>query len=115
MDEHEQQDHAEGVGSVAEEAARLLGALRGWVEHDGDVATGGESCRFCPLCQAISAVRGTSPEVKEHLGSAATSLIKAAASAMATHVPDQEDGERPSGRVEKIDLDETEDEGESWD
>ena len=34
------------------------------------------------------AVRATSPEVKQHLTTAATSLLHAAAGVLATHVPD---------------------------
>jgi len=64
------------------------------------VATGGEDCRFCPVCQVIHAVRTTNPEVKAHLASAASSLLHAAAGVLATQVPRPD---RPTG-VEKIDL-----------
>jgi hypothetical protein len=87
------------VGSVAEEAARLLGALQGWARegapegsagaaastasaalHDLNehIATGGEDCRYCPVCRTIAALRQTSPEVKDHLATAAVSLLHAA-------------------------------------
>jgi hypothetical protein len=51
----------------------------------------------------ISAVRATSPEVKQHLTTAASSLLQAAAGYMATHVPDRSEqrGEEP---MEHIDL-----------
>ena len=55
----------------------------------------------------ISLVRHTSPEVKAHLGVAASSLLQAASGLLATHVPDE--GARPT--VEKIDLDDE----SSWD
>ena len=120
----------EPVGSVGEEAAKLLGALSDWAKDQGagsadsalgavgamsdmfkdvneHIATGGEDCKYCPLCQLISAVRATSPEVKTHLAVAASSLMHAAAGVLATQVP--QDGK--SSPVEKIDLD---DEG-SWD
>ena len=74
---------SEPVGSVAEEAAKLLGALQGWASGDaGDpaaraagllhdvnehIATGAAECRYCPLCQVIGAVRDTSPEVKQRM------------------------------------------------
>jgi hypothetical protein len=119
-------DQNESVGSVGEEAAKLFGALQEWARDSGSdyanaaagpttspasslgsvnehIATGGEDCRYCPICQMISAVRGTSPEVKQHLASAATSLMHAAAGVMATRVPDQPHGQKDSG-VEKIDL-----------
>jgi hypothetical protein len=114
------------VGSVAEEAAKLLHALQGWGEQNGaeygdatasaaaaaarklrdvneHLATGSRDCTYCPVCQVISTVRGTSPEVKQHLASAATSLMQAVAGLLATPMPDQ-----PTGRhgvpVEKIEV-----------
>jgi hypothetical protein len=124
-------DQSEPVGSVGEEAAKLLGALQEWARESGSdhasaavgaatsaasslggvnehIATGGEDCRYCPICQMISAVRGTSPEVKQHLASAATSLMQAFAGVMATHVPDQPHGQKDSA-VEKIDLSDDDD------
>ena len=73
------------------------------------IATGSEDCRYCPVCQVIHAVRHTSPEVKAHLASAASSLMHAAAGVLATQVPRSD---RPSG-VEKIDLDDEGDPGRS--
>ena len=120
-------DQDDPVGSVGEEAAKLLGALQEWARESGSeyagaaaaaaggaassissvnehIATGGEDCRYCPVCQVISVVRGTSPEVKEHLVSAATSLLHAAAGVLATNVPDQSGKARRNSAVEKIDL-----------
>lgn len=122
--------HGEPIGSVGEEAAKLFTALSGWAKDQGaqgagsaagaasafgdilkdvneHIATGGEDCKYCPLCQVISAVRTTSPEVKAHLAVAASSLMHAAAGVLATQVP--QDGK--ASPVEKINLD---DEG-SWD
>jgi hypothetical protein len=119
------------VGNVAEEAVKLLHALQGWAEQSGGqyaeatasaaagaarklkdvdehIATGGQDCTYCPLCQAIGAVRGTSPEVRQHLASAATSLMHAVAGVMATQVPDQSTG-RPGSSVEKIELSDDDD------
>lgn len=115
----------EPIGSVGEEAAKLFAALSGWAKDQGTdyagsaagaasavsdvlhdvnehIATGGADCRYCPLCQVISLVRTTSPEVKAHLAIAASSLMQAAAGVLATQVP--QDGK--SSPVEKIDLDE---------
>lgn len=119
-------DDEEQVGSVGEEAAKLLSALQDWARENGGeyadaaagaakgassffedvnehVATGGAECRYCPLCQVISAVRQTSPEVRHHLASAAGSLAQALAGLLATDVPG---GRRhpSSPPVEKIDL-----------
>ena len=120
------EDRHPPVGNVAEEAAKLLQAVAGWAEQSGGdygeatasaaagaarrlkdvnehIATGGQDCTYCPLCQAIAAVRATSPEVKQHLASAATSLMHAVAGVMATRVPDQPTV-RPGASVEKIEL-----------
>ena len=84
------------VGSAAEEAAKLLGAVADWARdhgsdlggagpiggladqvsaaaHDVDahLATG-EDCRYCPLCRAVQVYRAASPEVREHLVGAAS-------------------------------------------
>lgn len=116
----------EQVGSVADEAAKLLGALTDWARDQGQahvdsaeevfrglgaaahsvndhLATGGEDCRYCPVCLVIAQVRRTTPEVREHLALAASSLMQAAAGMLATQVPTDQ---RRSGPVERIDLDE---------
>lgn len=119
----------EPIGSVGEEAAKLFTALSGWAKDQGadyagsaagatsamsemignvneHIATGGADCKYCPVCQVISAVRSTSPEVKAHLAVAASSLMHAAAGVLATQVP----SDAKTSPVEKINLDE-----DSWD
>ncbi len=119
----------EPVGSVGEEAAKLLGALSEWARDQGTdyagtaagaassfahavqdvsehIATDSEDCRYCPVCQAIHFVRQTSPEVRAHLSVAASSLMHAAAGMLAT----QANGQSTSSPVEKIDLDDS-----NWD
>lgn len=113
-----QSEEAPEVGSLAEEAARLVGALSGWAREHGDLgpqvddlasratdalhdlrdhgtgptdAADASDCSFCPVCRTVHAVRSLSPEVRSHLASAATSLVQAAAALMATAVPDPED------------------------
>jgi len=127
-------DHAgaDPVGTLGEEATRLLSALQDWARDSGSeyadagaaaaagaasgahrisehLATGGDDCRYCPVCRVISAVRGTSPEVRAHLASAATSLISAAAGVLATRVPEQRADAHPEGGrsapVQRIHLD----------
>jgi hypothetical protein len=109
------------VGSVAEEAAKLLGALSGWAREHGDeatamadswaeelhdhIATGAPECAWCPVCRTIAAVRNTSPEVREHLASAASSLMLAVSGMMVPHPPTRD------SKVERIDLDE---DAEQW-
>jgi len=72
------------VGSVAEEAAKLLAALQAWVgETLGEAAAGpseGATCGWCPVCQAVDRVRATRPEVREHIAAGVTSLLHGAAS-----------------------------------
>lgn len=112
------------VGSFAEEAGKLFGALSGWArEHAGEagdgisgmaaqaaesahdlndhLATGSAECTVCPICRTVHAVRQLSPEVKAHLASAAASLAQAATALMATHVPQDK---TPAPGVERIDL-----------
>ena len=68
------------------------------------IATGGAECRYCPLCQVIGAVRDTSPEVKQHLATAATSLLHAATGLLQARADREGENRRPEP-VEKIDLD----------
>jgi hypothetical protein len=109
------------VGSLAEETAKLLGALSGWArEHGAEVgngasgladhmvdqvaaaahqvdehlATGSAECTVCPICRTVHTVRQLSPEVKAHLAVAASSLVQAAAGVLATVAPD---AGRPAG------------------
>lgn len=133
----------EDLGTVAEEAAKLLGALGDWARDQGtdwaqgaagladhaattarqlrdhlddNLANGSEECRYCPVCRTIHAVRQMSPEVKAHLTTAATSLLQAAAGVMATQVPSGSAGGQ-AGRsgVEHIDLDDDTDDTDQTD
>ena len=111
------------VGSLGEEAAKLLGALSGWArDHAADagdglsdlgshaaasahdlnehLATGGPECTVCPVCRAVSAVRQLSPEVTTHLTAAMSSLAQAATALLAT--PPHDAGGQHG--VEHIDL-----------
>ncbi|MCW2798188.1 hypothetical protein [Nocardioides sp.] len=114
------------IGSVSEEAVKLFGALSEWArDHGSDVgqglagladqaaraakdvndhlATGSAECAYCPVCRTVHAVRQASPEVRAHLVTAASSLLQAAAGALATAVPTDAGGR--TGSVERIDLD----------
>ena len=74
------------VGSVGDEAAKLLGALADWArratapcgrtprwsrplvaEVNDHIATGDAECTYCPICRTVHAVREASPEVQAHL------------------------------------------------
>lgn len=142
------------VGPWADEAVRLAGAFSAWAsrntaglglhaqevagafvhglresltEADHHLATGAQECTVCPVCRAVAAVREVSPEVKAHLGQAATSLLAAASGLLASFADGtRSEGERGPGegdpgsggttsarsataRVEHIDLDADED------
>jgi hypothetical protein len=110
----------EPVGSLGEEAAKLFGALGEWARDQGaagvagmagqaaaavrdvdqHLATGAEECTYCPICRTVHLVRQTSPEVREHLATAASSFLQAAAAMLAT--PPR--GAEPSSGLEHIDL-----------
>ncbi|WP_436698335.1 hypothetical protein [Nocardioides sp. BYT-33-1] len=117
------------VGSVGEEAMRLLGAFADLArQHTGDaagglgglagqaaamahdvnehLATDATECRYCPLCRVVHAVRQTSPEVKAHLAVAASSLLQAAAGLLETAPrPPDGSGAARGPEVQHIDLD----------
>lgn len=124
-DEGDSRRHDHEIGSVGEEAAKLLGALGDWAKDQGHgyadvaaagaasagealrevdrhLATGAAECRYCPICVLVAKVRATPPEVRQHLSSASTSLLAAVAGMLATPVP-EDAGRR--GPVERIDLD----------
>lgn len=99
------------VGSVAEEAVKLLGALSGWAKEtagdagqalDQHLATGAAECTYCPICRTVHAVRELSPEVKTQFATAATSFLNAAAGLIADAASAPRD--RSAG-VEHIGLD----------
>lgn len=119
------------VGSLAEEATKLLGAINDWAREHGSglgesvsgmsdratdqataaahdlnahLATGAAECTVCPICRTVHAARHLSPEVKNHLASAAASLMHAAAGILATAVPPTDPASGTG--VEHIDLDE---------
>lgn len=100
------------LGSAAEEAGRLFGAVEDWArtraggfvdaEH---LATGAPECSVCPLCQAVSAMRSVRPETVEHLFDAAASFVAALRSTVLGSGA-AGDGAAPhgTGRVEHIDV-----------
>jgi hypothetical protein len=116
------------VGSLADEAAKLFGALSGWAReqgaevghglsgvaaqaaaaaHDLDehLATGSAECTACPVCRVVHAVRALNPEVRAHLSTAVTSLAQAASALLSTQ-PAGSGGRSSRDGVERIDLDE---------
>ncbi len=99
----QQGDAASSAASSAagSAAAGVAAGLRDLNEH---LATGGADCAYCPVCQVIHKVRETSPEVRAHLTSAASSLLQAGLGLLEAH-GSAPPPPRPSG-VQRIDLDE---------
>lgn len=101
---------ADGVGSAADEAARLLTAAEQWARRraaaldDGHLATGSVECSVCPVCQAIGALRQVRPEAVAHLLDAVGSLVAALRAA----VPAPPTAATPTGGMQRIDLDDPE-------
>ncbi len=100
----------EPVGSAAQEAARLLAALSGWAQGqladvNGHLATGAPECSYCPVCRTVHAVREVSPEVREHLATAAASLMQAVAGMLTAAASSHPRAADRAPTVEKIDLD----------
>ena len=120
----------EQVGSVADEAVKLFGALSDWARDHGPdlghglsgmaaqaaasahevnehIATGAEECTYCPICRTMHVVRLASPEVRTHLAMAAANLMQAAAGILAAaSTQDPRAGGARRDGVEHIDLDE---------
>jgi hypothetical protein len=98
-------------GPLGEEAARLVEALSQWMGSqwarggaDLPFATDSAECRVCPVCQLLTVVRGTRPEVFGHLADASTSFVAALRAAVESHAGHGAAGGRAGG-VERIDLD----------
>jgi hypothetical protein len=109
MSQDDDPSTTEPVGSVAEEAAKLLGALSGWAKDaipdlETHLDTGAAECTYCPICRGVHLVRELRPEVREQLATAATSALQALAGLLAAATSD---GRGASGGVEHIDLDDT--------
>jgi ATP/maltotriose-dependent transcriptional regulator MalT len=95
----------EAVGTLAEEAAKLLAAAETWWREHAPTPPEhvGPECRVCPICQVLAVVRGAQPELFEHLSEAAANLLLAFKDAVDAQ-------ERAFGRrradvpVERIDI-----------
>lgn len=104
-------DRHDDVGSVAEEAAKLIGSLTEWSRRhaEGDVSgsdpeAAAEACARCPVCRAGAWLRHLNPEARAHLGAAGASLAAAMASILAPPIPDSR-----GDQVERIVVDD-----EAW-
>lgn len=73
---------------VVDEATRLMEAVQEWLAGATGglpIATDGVECRVCPLCQLLSLLRGSRPELLEHLGDAGSALLAAMRSVIDAH------------------------------
>lgn len=108
---------ASGLGSAADEAAKLFAAAQDWIRvrtgpvTDGPMwsgslwdrehlATGAAECTVCPLCQTVATLRQITPETVEHLLDAAASLVAAMRTAVSS--PSRPDERHPG--VQHIDI-----------
>ena len=94
---------SEQVGSAAEEAAKLLGAVQDWAAKRFDrehLANGSSECQVCPVCQAVAAIRHVQPETVQHLLDAAASFV----AALRTTVVAPPDPPDPASPVQHIDV-----------
>lgn len=106
---------AAGVGSIAEEAAKLVEAVQTWMRaaRAGDESVAGPlghlfgagadasaECRRCPVCQLLALARGVKPETVEGLLEAGTALLTAARSMIERQ--EREWASRPAAPVEHI-------------
>lgn len=125
---------SEPVGSATDEAAKLFGALADWArEHgaeagvglsglaghaaaavhgfaanlDQHVDTGAPECTYCPVCRTVHVIREVSPEVREQLAIAATSLMQAATTVL--HAAATPAAKNRSANVQPIRLDDLDD------
>lgn len=102
------------VGSLGEEAVKLLSAMSTWAqEHtagdpgesaDGHGCTCARpvACSWCPICQAVSAVREANPELKEQLVTSGLALTAAARAFLETFAAPTRSSAFPD--VQHIDL-----------
>lgn len=102
----------EAIGSIAEEATRLVGALVDWAKSSNfsqagevisslPIATGSDECAICPVCQVLHIIKGQKPEVYDHLQSAALSMMLAAKAAFDAVNPAEE---KPKPGAERINI-----------
>lgn len=91
----------EPVGTLGDEAAKLLAAAQEWAKQrvpvDGQV--GGAECQVCPFCQSVALLRQVKPETVEHLLAAAGSLVSALRTTVTPSAPTS-----PGPAVQHIDV-----------
>ena len=117
----------EAVGSVAEEAARLIETLRrqasGAERADEPLAPGDDhehrhehvpmgeaaACTYCPVCRGVVLLRSVSPETLDRLADVATSVAALLADLAASRSAAGAPAPSRRARAEKIDVVDEED------
>jgi hypothetical protein len=105
----------------ADEARKLMAAVQEWAQRtmpEPPSGHGGPECQWCPLCQFASILRGEHPELTEWVAEAGTALATAFRALVETSGakagPSGDDGKksrpRPAPRVQRIRLDDVDDE-----
>jgi hypothetical protein len=102
-------DQDEPRPPLAEEAAKVIGAMQEWARQNfpaGPDGHMGAECQWCPLCQFMSVVRGERPEVTARVSEAGTALATAFRALLDAATPKPDESTQP--RVQRIDLGEPE-------
>lgn len=94
------------VGSLGEEAAKLLGAVEQWWREHAPAGTPhqGPECLVCPVCQLLAVLRTAQPEVFEHLTDAAGALLLAVKAGVEAQERQWARGRSAKVAVERIDV-----------
>jgi hypothetical protein len=81
MSEQERASSAsEPLGSAADEAVRLVGALRDLVSGSADhLATGSAECQLCTFCRLVAILREADPQAVGRVAETVVSMATAAA------------------------------------
>jgi hypothetical protein len=87
------------VGSVAEEATKLLEALGKSDQEDHVHVPMGEaeSCSWCPVCRGVTLLRGASPETLGRLADLATTAATVLADLASRHTESSPAADRAPG------------------
>jgi hypothetical protein len=104
-------EHESPRGPLAEEAAKLFGAVSEWARENfpaGPDGQMGAECQWCPLCQFMAVLRGERPEVSARVAEAGTALVGAFRAVLEAAAPKPGEKEPPGPRVQRIDLGGTE-------
>lgn len=107
----------EPVGSLGEEAVRLLSAMSAWAEDHSGPGAAGEAplrpadaqatacaCQWCPVCQVAAKVRSASPELRDQLVLSGLALTSAAQALLETLAAPPARNPASAPDVEHIDL-----------